>query len=103
MEVIHAPQREPAEDPRVVVLNARTRHLGPKIDAASVMLADPAGQNHRVVGRHERRALVGVGRGHGGEANQEREDGGRGAEALVPGRRRGGRDTLEAETGQGKG
>lgn len=44
MEVIHAPRREPAEDPRIVVLNARARHFGPDLDAASVMLADPAGQ-----------------------------------------------------------
>lgn len=36
--------RRPAEDPRVVVLNARTRHFGPEVDAASVMLSDPAGQ-----------------------------------------------------------
>ena len=36
--------RQQAEDPRVVALNARIRHFGPEVDAASVMLADPAGQ-----------------------------------------------------------
>ena len=36
--------RRPAEDPRVVAFNARIRHFGPSVDAASVMLADPAGQ-----------------------------------------------------------
>lgn len=44
MEVIYQPPAEPAEDPRVVVLNARTRHFGPACDPQSVMLADPAGQ-----------------------------------------------------------
>lgn len=36
--------RRPAEDARVVAFNARIRHFGPSVDAASVMLADPAGQ-----------------------------------------------------------